>query len=408
MGNYYSQIKDNYPDRAKIVEWLKYALDARVYYYGQNFKYPYENPSLLVKIRLKIIKFLYRFKSVKVDYNRAVISNAYFNVGGQLKKNGFNVVLPPWTTNNMSRASMRTIDEISNSNFNYILSDAFFQKIENLVNDVRAFLSMNKVRFVLLSNDMVPIHRITLDVCKDLGIPTGIFLHGLPGRYNSIDDSRANYLFVWGDRIKENYLRYGCKSTVVVTGHPNYSAFNLVKINSLNVLVLTKASVGTPSRSDKYKIDDRGLSIQYVYAVEKVLKNLNYKNATLRLHPSESPQWYKKFIDTDFFTIDDEPLKNSLSHAKMVIGPVSTVMLDAVFNDIPYYPYIISTDNNSYAGDMVPPFNDFGSFPTSLSCDDLEDRIKKCDYVKKEHLNGYINPVFNIDKISNIINKKNG
>mgnify|MGYP000396008365 FL=1 len=124
MGNYYSQIKDNYPDRAKIVEWLKYALDARVYYYGQNFKYPYENPSLLVKIRLKIIKFLYRFKSVKVDYNRAVISNAYFDVGGQLKKNGFNVVLPPWTTNNMSRASMRTIDEISNSNFNYILSDA--------------------------------------------------------------------------------------------------------------------------------------------------------------------------------------------------------------------------------------------------------------------------------------------
>ena len=85
MGNYYSQIKDNYPDRAKIVEWLKYALDARVYYYGQNFKYPYENPSLLVKIRLKIIKFLYRFKSVKVDYNRAVISNAYFDVGGQLK-----------------------------------------------------------------------------------------------------------------------------------------------------------------------------------------------------------------------------------------------------------------------------------------------------------------------------------
>lgn len=232
MGNYYSQIKDNYPDRAKIVEWLKYALDARVYYYGQNFKYPYENPSLLVKIRLKIIKFLYRFKSVKVDYNRAVISNAYFDVGGQLKKNGFNVVLPPWTTNNMSRASMRTIDEISNSNFNYILSDAFFKKIENLVNDVRAFLSMNKVRFVLLSNDMVPIHRITLDVCKDLGIPTGIFLHGLPGRYNSIDDSRANYLFVWGDRIKENYLRYGCKSTVVVTGHPNYSAFNLIKINT--------------------------------------------------------------------------------------------------------------------------------------------------------------------------------
>lgn len=36
MGNYYSQIKDNYPDRAKIVEWLKYALDARVYYYGQK------------------------------------------------------------------------------------------------------------------------------------------------------------------------------------------------------------------------------------------------------------------------------------------------------------------------------------------------------------------------------------
>ena len=56
---------------------------------------------------------------------------------------------------------------------------------------------------VFLSNDMTAINRIAISACKNVGVKSMIYLHGLPaGSYNAIDNNRADYLCVWGDRIE--------------------------------------------------------------------------------------------------------------------------------------------------------------------------------------------------------------
>ena len=69
-----------------------------------------------------------------------------------------------------------------------------------------------------------PMERMAIDAGKEMGIPTVVFLHGLPARYNKIDDNRANYLCVWGEGIKEQYINVGVDpDKILITGHPSFS-----------------------------------------------------------------------------------------------------------------------------------------------------------------------------------------
>lgn len=403
MKSYFDQLIDSFPEKAEMLEWIKGPLDDRVLYYGQNFIHPFEAYSLKLSMRWKLARLYRRYKTSNLDYRDAVISNAYFNVGEMIKKKGFKVLPPPWETGLLSKDGNKTVQCLYESDFNYLLSDDFMRRIYALKEELISFFNEHKTSFLLLSNDMVAMHRIAIDVCKEIGVPTGIFLHGLPGRYNSVDDSRADYLFVWGDRIKENYANVGSKTNIVVSGHPNFSTYKIEKSAPCEILVLTRVNSNSPSRSDKYNVEDRGICLQFVYSVEKVLKEIGYKKAKLRLHPSENPNWYKKYIDEDFYYIDNDNLKTSLQKAEMVIGGVSTVILDTVLNGIPYYVYNINKEIDSKSEDLVPPFNAQSDMPVASSQNELESNLLNKRYVTAKHIDGYIAPRFDIDSIVNLI-----
>lgn len=78
------------------------------------------------------------------------------------------------------------------------------------------------------ANDMTAINRIAISACKNVGVKSMIYLHGLPaGSYNAIDNNRADYLCVWGDRMKELCVNAGVNANkVIVMGNANI----LVKI----------------------------------------------------------------------------------------------------------------------------------------------------------------------------------
>jgi hypothetical protein len=291
------------------------------------------------------------------------------------------------------------------ADFNLVLSDDFQHRVYCLRDELREFFKKKHTPFMLLANDLTPIHRMAIDVCRELEIPTGIFLHGLPARYNHIDDSRADYLFVWGKKIKDNYIDAGSKTNVVVVGHPNFSSFNIGQVTPQNVVVLSRAICGAPSSSNIHRIDERGICIQHIYAVETALKKIGINHAILRLHPSENPEWYAKFMDKDFYSLDTNSLDYTLSHAKMVTGYISTVMLDTVLNDIPCYPFVIDKGSNVYADELVPPFCDRHEFPTACTVDELVENIKAERSVKREHFDGYVSPLFDINKIIQFIKK---
>lgn len=405
LNNYLGQLQECYPDKAELLEWMKYALDNRMYYFGKHFKAPYESRPLKIRMRSKMAMLRHLMKPENVNYEGAVISNAYFNVADYIRKEGFRVELPPWQSGNMSKYAQETLYQMMYADFNLVLSDNYQKRVYLLRDEISNFFMCHHTPFVLLANDLTPIHRIAIDVCKEINIPTGIFLHGLPARLGRIDDSRGDYLFVWGEKIKENYINAGSKTEVIVTGHPNFSSFHLSEKKPENVLVISRAVCGAPSISDFHKIDDRGICIQHIYAVETALKKVGIKKAVLRLHPSENPKWYEMFMDKDFYTIDTHPLDYSISHAEFVTGYISTVMIDTVLNDIPCYPFVITSEANTYADDVVLPFSNRPYFPTAYTINELAENVKNKHCVTKEHFEGYINPKFEIKKIIQCIKK---
>ena len=403
LKNYLGQLQESYPEKAEMLEWMKYAIDNRVYYYGKHFKAPFEGRSWKVRTKTRLISLYQQMKTVAVSYDGAVISNAYFNVADYIRNEGFKVALPPWQTGNISKEAQETLYQMMFADFNLVLTDSFKEKVYKLKEELKGFFQRNHTPFLLLANDLVPVHRIAIDVCKEIGIPTGIFLHGLPARYNNIDDSRADYLFVWGNKIRDNYVDVGSKTNVVVVGHPNFSSFKIGDLNPENVLVLSRAICGAPSSSNIHKVDERGICIQHIYAVETALKKVGINHAVLRLHPSENPEWYSNFMDKGFYTLDTQSLTYSIGHAKMVVGYISTVMLDTVLNDVPCYPFVFDKDDNCYADEIVPPFCNKPEFPTANTVDELTDNIRTGKCVNKEHFNGYVNPTFDVKKITQFI-----
>ena len=77
----------------------------------------------------------------------------------------------------------------------------------------------------------------------------------------------------------------------------------------------------------------------YLLSIENTLKKLGVKQVKLRPHPSENANWYLKYIDKNFFIIDEESLTDSFSNSSLVIGPTSTTIIDAMAHEVNYLIY---------------------------------------------------------------------
>ena len=415
-------LKQNSHLDSKKLEILKYELDTRMYHYGNQFKNPYENrKQKLSGVLLQFLKsgyiLLKIFQNKKVNNNKkAIVSSAYFTVNTELSKLGFEVYSPTWNLKKnanvipdlgLYKSSRKILARISCSNFSDLLSPNFITQIDEFEKEVVKAFQKNKIKAVMVSNDMTFIDRILIDVCKKLKIPSFIFLHGLPGRYNIIDDNRTDYLIVWGDKIKENYIKTGFnKDKIIVSGHPYYKLNNEVPLRfSLdNILVLSKSMNGG-QHSDKVRLYDRNNSILYLFKIEKVLRSFDVLSVRLRLHPSENHEWYYQYINKEFFILDELSLENSLKNSTLVIGPTSTVFLESVFsrkNYLVYEPVIDGIDLFNF--ELIPPFDGSeNKVPIAKNDVELTQLIKDKIIVDGKILSDYIRTPFDIEVLKGII-----
>lgn len=404
--SYYSHLLRLYPHKAKYFEWMKYELDNRVYYYGEHFKSPWEGKPY----KQRLIKTLAAFKrriigekhSIQGNYKGCILSEAYFSIGEIIGKEcNKNVCKFPWVSMTGSFANdkyQNLIEGLSSKNYKELVCDEFCQGLELLFQEIKRFVSDNEVKLVVFPNDLVPIHRIAIDACKAANVKTAIFLHGLPARYDSIDDNRADFLCVWGEGIKEQYVKHGLKpEKILVTGHPTYSKLLFPKIDKVslsNPLVISSSVCGAPSISDSYFLSDRGVCVNYAWSVQYVLQNLGVTHAVLRLHPSENPSWYAKYIDTSFYEIDYSSLSDSLSKSSVVIGPTTTVCIDATLAGKPFCGY---EPILKYSYPLVSPFdNSEVDFPIALTIEELEYNVKNNQILAPEIFTRYISNKFNV------------
>ncbi len=412
-----------------LLESLRYELDQLVYYYGEQFKYPKEKTILkkpqegFFKRILKTAFYFYQILSKKAEISsnsNIIISNAYFKLNEELKNSGFSVFRPPWALNwSLSERDIvlydRNLVNVTNSlklaflnrNFRELITPEFIGEIKNYRQKLRTFYEKPTVKAIFVPNDMSFFENLSIKIFKEIDKPSFIFLHGLPGRYNILDDNRSKYLIVWGEKIKQHYVQTGFKpDKIFVSGHPYYKDFKRtdLRFSFEDILIITKSMNGA-QHSDKVRLADRGNLILYLYSIQKVLKEFGIKSVRFRPHPSENPDWYFRFLDPHFFKLDSETLQNSLTHSTLVIGPTSTVFLEALYYGADYLVYDPICENVDLINfPLVPPFD--GSdrkVPVAKNEEEFRNLLQGKKTVDPSIFKDYIKTPFDLNFIKDMV-----
>jgi hypothetical protein len=401
---------------------LRYELDKHFHYYGDHFKFPYEvnrNTGIdLIKTYIKLLFALTRIvqKRKSTETDKIVLSNAYFSVNEELAKLGYKVFYPCWQIGKDKNVLgswdiLVRIEKIKyklkKSNFNELIKEEFTNEIKAFEEKMTIFFQKNKVKSLFVPNDESFFENLSILICKQIGIPSFVFLHGLPGRYNQLDENRSDYLIVWGEKIKENYIKSGINpDKIFISGHPYYKKLNYtpLKFSFNNILVITKSLNGA-HHSDGVILADRSNLLLYLFSIEKILIRFGVRSVRFRPHPSENANWYMKFINNDFYIIDKGNLPHSILNSTLIIGPTSTVFLESLYYGVNYLVYEPSLNNIDLINTLlVPPFDGSDSkIPVSKNEDELEYMLQNKIKVDPTCLKNYLTTPFDLSFVKNLI-----
>ena len=132
--------------------------------------------------------------------------------------------------------------------------------------------------------------------------------------------------------------------------------------------------------------------------------NNGIKQVSLRPHPSENPDWYLKFLDNNFFNIDTKNLSESLKNSTLVIGPISTVIIDTMHSEVNYIVYEPTIDGKTILGhDINPPLDGSDKrIPIARTENELNDILVQ---KRKIDISCYADyaPEYNIDFLKELI-----
>lgn len=416
--NLYNYINTNSTD-SHILELLQYEINKRIYYFGDNFQRSWEGLNFNKIKKRQLIERLYRriYSKKIINCENLVFSNAYFSLNSEIKGLGMKVITPWWTLKkgslylqdeNFRRKFEYIYDKINTANLHELLSNSFIEKLKLFIEASHSLVKNSNIKAGFFSNDLGFFERLFIDIFEKANIPTFVFLHGLPARYNSIDDNRAKYLIVWGEKIKENYINAGINaSKIFVSGHPYYNKTisHKLRFSFDNVLVLSKPANGTPSISNEIILSDRGNCIVYLEIVKKILIRNGVSKARLRIHPSESSKWYTDNLGSDFFELDRTDLTDSLLSSSLVIGPTSTVFLETLYNKVNYLVFEPTTNGLDLINyKIVSPFDGTDSkIPVAKNEDELEYMLKNKTMVEPTCFNDYITTPFDLSFVKKLI-----
>ncbi len=414
-------LKDDAVLNRNQYDCLRYELDKQFHYYGDHFNNPFERERklkfYLLRGQLKFLLSLIRvIKGRKLVNGDLILSNAYFTLNDELEKLGYEVFYPPWQVlKNRKILANKDIfircekvkNRLRNLDFNRLIEEKFLSEIGEFEAKMTTYFKEENVKSLFVPNDVSFFENLSISICRQIGIPSFIFLHGLPGRYNNIDENRSDYLIVWGEKIKETYIKKGMDpKKIFVSGHPYYKNLNKssLKFSLENILILTKSLNGA-HHSDGVILGDRSNLILYLYSIEKILKRFGVKSVRFRPHPSENENWYIKFINNDFYKLDNGNITESIQKSTLVIGPTSTVFLESLYTGINYVVYEPSVKNIDIVNfPLVPPFDGEDlKVPVAKDETGLEYILKNKVMVDPSCFNDYITTPFDVSFVKTLI-----
>lgn len=359
----------------KYIDFFKIELDWHIYNSERHISKEYhrnrekgwkENIMSLIQYSNAILE-----KS-KQSNKLNILSTVNFSDINLLSNSGFNSFSPVWQPIGSKKifGDLKTIRWHQNIQ-NLIHKKDFCEYLDvNLHEELEEFQKylINKYRekdfrALLVSSDQYFYSKYFIDLFKRIDKPSLVFSHGLPAIYSTDVDNRSDYLMVWSEKLKQNYIDAGFdEAKIKVIGNLKYKRIPKIKelrSNLSDVLIVPISSILWHQHEyDNTILIDKSMIVLYLFKVQSVLKKMGVKKARYRPHPSIDKKWVHAFLDQEFFICDEDSLSNSLKRASLVIGSTSTVMLESLIDGVNYIVFEPKEKNINMAGlKLVPPFD---------------------------------------------------
>lgn len=251
--------------------------------------------------------------------------------------------------------------------FNELINDAHVNELREIYNQLLEDFRKTDYDAVFVHSTEVFETKILIDVFKDCKKISMELLHGIPGRDAVIESSRVDYYLVYGEKIKENCLSFGCDPKKIhVVGDCKYvdalTVPSSLRCSLDDVLVMTSATSYAYRINwayDQFSINDRSLLITYLYSIEKVLKENGVTHARLRPHPHVSRDWISRYVDMDFYELDDRwNMEQSLDKATCCLSQNSTIVFEAMMRGVSCIVYEPGDGKRMVTNSLLcPPFD---------------------------------------------------
>jgi hypothetical protein len=406
----------------ELAQAIKYELNRRIYHYGDHLKGVYSLKKTHIPLResvRRIILFSRLFFAKRQSSAPFLYSNAYVSASTHpLQSSQFEFRRPPWDLSLRQKSTCHPRDFlffqkvkglVTTASINELLSDDFQKLVSECKNRLRSIYADPNCQGGIFSNDLCFFEVLSISVLRELGKPSFVFIHGLPGIYIPELNNLSTYTLVWGRKIKELMIENGsAPNKVLIAGHPFVRPHSRPLKNSLErVLVISKAPGGAQFYDKQAVLADRGNCIHYCYLVQDSLKKAGVKNAILRIHPSEEPEFYKQSIDLDFYQLDTSPrLQDAFAKTTFVIGPTSSVFLEALHFGINYLAFDLNLGPCNYP--LYPPFDGSDArIATAKSPDELVNVLLSVKSTDPSVLAEYVNETNEFDRVlADVLGKK--
>ncbi len=394
-------------ENAFFIDLIQHELDWRLYCYGDHFRNKGKRSLIDASIVSCLIKGILCFFMSTLRRNQSlnnssvkVLNLVPFSMDGIITSMGYkSFSLPIHARYSSSNVIFSWKLFIYHFRYEYIVRCHPFNRL--ISNDIaflkeyysalKGYVKGNNFKYLFVRTDQHFLERSLLRIFDEEGKKSFLFLHGLPAEYNTFEDVLSTYVIVWGDKIKNNFIRNGLPSHKYhVIGNVKYHQplqLKKIKWDDKSILVVPESSMQGHLYSDPPKLVDRNRVLIYLYEVEYILKMEGYKHVAYRPHPSFNPKWIQQFVDTNFYTIDTAPLSESANKCTLVIGATSSVILEYCLMGVNCIIY----ERNER--ELYPPFDGSDKrIPFASSPTELKALLGKQATVSTDFINDYIKP----------------
>lgn len=381
MDNYIVKyLRDNATNDVsrKCIDFLKIEFDRQIYKFHYNAPNVNKKKTKLDRVKdqyttIKNYLEIISEKRINLPHKKNVMSFIEFPIAENLVELGIHPISPSWNPvkGTTVLGDLKTIlwfrkinKTVKSGNLQQFLDIEFHREFLSIQSHLVEQYRKYNIHALFIRSDVYYMSKFALDIFKQMNLPTFIFTHGLPAIYSLEVDNRSDYLMVWGEKMKQNYINTGFDpNKIKVVGHPSYQQlpiFQRLRSDFSNILVIpVSATLGHQNEYENTILMDKSATVLYLYKVQKVLEKFGVSKAKFRVHPSINRNWIYNFLDQNFYEVDKANLTESLKNASLVIGATSTVLLEALIHGVNYVVYEPKKENelNMINLPLVPPFD---------------------------------------------------